>query len=84
MRLDEVAQRGRLVDTFGRDPLLDRPRRGGLGVQRHERHEVASPVADHDGFADQRVPLEGLFEVARRDILSPCGDQDLFFSADDL
>ena len=53
-------------------------------INEDEGHQVFSAVADHHGVLNVGAEFQFVFHVGRCDILSPRGDEDVFFAVKDF
>ena len=65
------------------DAVAVRPRRCGVGVEHDQRRNERPVVTDRARLTDQLARLQGRFQVRRRDVLAPRGDDQLLLAIDD-
>jgi hypothetical protein len=59
------------------------PRRRRALADGDQRSDVRSPVADDERLRDERMRLERVLEVLRRDVLPARGDEDVLLAVGD-
>ena len=65
-------------------PVRLRPRGGVVRIERDQRRREGTLVGDHARLTDERVLLEEVLDVGRRDVLAARSDEDLLLAVDDL